>query len=588
MCDPSLTDTGGRSSEFPEEAEPWRSNLFWQLVQLCPLLRLLLHLLLMVLVLYLLPVMVVLYLLLVMVVLYPLLVMVLSVLQMTRRRWLSKRLHPVLRKLLQNWSLSFDSTARTLTQSLQKARPPLYQDFLHWAAAEASPNKRGMRRRGRARRKGRKLLAARVDLFHLALVIVSSAAFWVSLSWLALLQMLTRCRFTTHLTLLCPPISVIPSGSKTFYNGLLTTVACLGKRGNSHGWIYTSACIFTLLLRSTLLTIFDAWPHVVWVVTPLYLLAFAAGLADSLGREGQWRASGLPLLLFRGIGTWLMPGSSTKIGCHLRCAAVWLYRTLLGLYLEWILRTRLCHTILMHCVTCHARCHLESRGITPRSMGDLGISSAHLLGVVAKGFTRIGCQNPLQMWEKHLGKEIKSFIFPSADVHSYSEAREKWHLTFCKRSSMLQWLLHMEEHCFYLFLIKVMASRSILSRGSLALQDREKRIWRCQQSVRTTVMTTLNCLMCVRSWSIAKLWSLYACPWRRTLLSLLHLTGTHRHLMTHGRGRSTSSLVEEGTSFFTHAFAVHLPASPAQWCLVCLFLTLGPCIDASYLCSSLS
>ena len=24
MCDPSLTDTGGRSSEFPEEAEPWR------------------------------------------------------------------------------------------------------------------------------------------------------------------------------------------------------------------------------------------------------------------------------------------------------------------------------------------------------------------------------------------------------------------------------------------------------------------------------------------------------------------------------------------------------------------------------------
>ena len=24
MCDPSLTDVGGRSSEFPEEAEPWR------------------------------------------------------------------------------------------------------------------------------------------------------------------------------------------------------------------------------------------------------------------------------------------------------------------------------------------------------------------------------------------------------------------------------------------------------------------------------------------------------------------------------------------------------------------------------------
>ena len=32
----------------------------------------------------------------------------------------------------------------------------------------------------------------------------------------------------------------------------------------------------------------------------------------------------------------------------------------------------------------------------------------------------------------------------------------------------------MEEHCFYLFLIKVMATRSIRSRSSLSLQDREK------------------------------------------------------------------------------------------------------------------
>ena len=114
----------------------------------------------------------------------------------------------------------------------------------------------------------------------------------------------------------------------------------------------------------------------------------------------------------------------------------------------------------------------SSLPVAPATIKDGG--SRFHLGVVVKGFTRIGWQNPLQMWEKHLGKEIKSFIFPSADVHSYSEARERWHLTFCKRSSMLQWLLHMEEHCFYLFLIKVMASRSILSRGSLALQDREK------------------------------------------------------------------------------------------------------------------
>ena len=67
-----------------------------------------------------------------------------------------------------------------------------------------SKSKQERKEKERQSSKGRKLLAAGVDLFHLAPVIVSSAAFWVSLSWLALLQMLTRCRFTTPLTLLCP------------------------------------------------------------------------------------------------------------------------------------------------------------------------------------------------------------------------------------------------------------------------------------------------------------------------------------------------------------------------------------------------
>ena len=115
--------------------------------------------------------------------------------------------------------------------------------------------------------------------------------------------------------------------------------------------------------------------------------------------------------------------------------------------------------------------HDPASSVVPASIKSNG--SRFQLGEVARGFTRIGWQNPLQMWEQHLKVEIKSYIFPSADVHSYSEARERWHLTFCKRSSMLQWLLHMEEHCFYLFLIKSMASRSILMRSSLSLQDRE-------------------------------------------------------------------------------------------------------------------
>ena len=110
--------------------------------------------------------------------------------------------------------------------------------------------------------------------------------------------------------------------------------------------------------------------------------------------------------------------------------------------------------------------------LTPATVKSDG--SRFHTGPVARGFCRIGWENPLSLWACHLGDEIKSFIFPAVDVHAYSTLREQWHLAFCKRSNMLQWLLHMEEHCFYLFLIKVMASRSIRSRSSLSLPDREK------------------------------------------------------------------------------------------------------------------
>ena len=85
----------------------------------------------------------------------------------------------------------------------------------------------------------------------------------VLVSWLALLQMLTRCRCTLPLTLLCPQISAIPGGSKIFYNGLLITVACRGKRANLRGSTCMWACIFTLLHRSILSIIFGVWRHAV-------------------------------------------------------------------------------------------------------------------------------------------------------------------------------------------------------------------------------------------------------------------------------------------------------------------------------------
>ena len=110
--------------------------------------------------------------------------------------------------------------------------------------------------------------------------------------------------------------------------------------------------------------------------------------------------------------------------------------------------------------------------LPPATVKDHG--SRFHTGPVAKGFVRIGWESPLALWGCHLGDEIKSFVFPAVDVHAYSTLREQWHLAFCKPSNMLQWLLHMEEHSFYLFLVKVMATRSIRSRSSLFLQDREK------------------------------------------------------------------------------------------------------------------
>ena len=93
---------------------------------------------------------------------------------------------------------------------------------------------------------------------------------------------------------------------------------------------------------------------------------------------------------------------------------------------------------------------------------------------VAKGFVRMGWESPLTLWGSILGTEIKSYIFPTENVNAYSTLRERWHLAFCKPSNMLQWLLHMEEHSFDLFLVKSVVTLCIRSRSSLSVQNREK------------------------------------------------------------------------------------------------------------------
>ena len=154
---------------------------------------------------------------------------------------------------------------------------------------------------------------------------------------------------------------------------------------------------------------------------------------------------------------------------------------------------------------------------------------------------------------------------------------------------MLQWLLHMEEHCFYLFLIKgdgftqhldkeflvFTRPRVVIGHVSSMYSDdlKEKLQYYssfCHDDSQLPYVCSVleHCKVCDFT---------SACAWRRTLLSLLHQNwNVQRRLMTTGRGHFTSSSADEGQSFFTNAPWVYLLASPAQWCLVCLIFNTWP------------
>ena len=60
--------------------------------------------------------------------------------------------------------------------------------------------------------------------------------------------------------------------------------------------------------------------------------------------------------------------------------------------------------------------------------------------------------------------QIRSFTHICTSIHQYRCVRAEWHAQNCKPSSLRTWLLRMEEHSFYLFTIKCVASVSMTSR----------------------------------------------------------------------------------------------------------------------------
>ena len=164
---------------------------------------------------------------------------------------------------------------------------------------------------------------------------------------------------------------------------------------------------------------------------------------------------------------------------------------------------------------------------------------------------------------------------------------------------MLQWFLHMEEHCFCLFLIKVMASRSILTRSSLSLPDREKSLAMC--AVCTDDLKEE--LQHYSSFRHDDSQLPYVCSVLEHCKAVISLRLPLEKDFTFplAPNWNTPPLDDKLAEVILQAVELMRvsPSLPMRCRLTCLhllhsgalfasFLTLGPCIDVSYLCSSLS
>ena len=94
-------------------------------------------------------------------------------------------------------------------------------------------------------------------------------------------------------------------------------------------------------------------------------------------------------------------------------------------------------------------------------------------GPVPKGFTRMGWLDPIDKWGGMIHQEISAFALPFVNMLEYSRSRPAWHLRWTEAGDLMSWLLACEEHAFYLFATKVLASLCITTPSRFSGQDRE-------------------------------------------------------------------------------------------------------------------
>ena len=87
----------------------------------------------------------------------------------------------------------------------------------------------------------------------------------------------------------------------------------------------------------------------------------------------------------------------------------------------------------------------------------------------------MGWVNPLKLnsWRVLIEKEIASFIAPCQSIGNYTTSRTVWYDRFIRHSPLRSWLLAMEEHTFYIYLLACLVTKIMARREVLKSDDRE-------------------------------------------------------------------------------------------------------------------
>ena len=89
-------------------------------------------------------------------------------------------------------------------------------------------------------------------------------------------------------------------------------------------------------------------------------------------------------------------------------------------------------------------------------------------------FTRMGWEQPGVAFEGLIDREVRQWILPFTNIADFSSNREQWHSRWMQAGICRSSLLCLEEHGFYLMLLKCMATRVMGSPERFAPQIAQK------------------------------------------------------------------------------------------------------------------